>query len=185
MCMCMGVVIVLFRVPPSTMPQKVYLGMAATYVGGMLTSYWALDFITFPTIVLMKSCKFLAGTSVATLWVFRMPLEEEHVPLCVCVCSYVYMCLCVSSWAYAHVRLKRAYGSTVLVMGSVVYRKRYSVQMYLCAAAITLGICVFSLAVRTATGEVQAVRPGCFSVLYGCPALIRSSIPGSGSAASP
>jgi hypothetical protein len=56
-----AVPLVLMRPPPSTMPQKSYFLMALTYMGGMLASYWALDYISFPSIVLMKSCKFLAG----------------------------------------------------------------------------------------------------------------------------
>jgi UDP-galactose transporter B1 len=43
----------------SPVPQRLYVSTALSYLGGMASSYWALDFINFPTITLAKSCKMI------------------------------------------------------------------------------------------------------------------------------
>lgn len=44
-----------------------YACISLTYVGGMLTSYWSFDYISYPTAVLVKSCKMVPVMLIGSL----------------------------------------------------------------------------------------------------------------------
>ena len=73
---------VLTRTPKNTTPMVQYLGVSVAYISAMFFSNYALQFISYPTQVLAKSCKPLPGMHMGRDPIRFDPIDPIDCSLC-------------------------------------------------------------------------------------------------------
>jgi hypothetical protein len=107
----------LLRTPKNTTPMIQYLGVSTAYISAMFFSNYSLQYISYPTQVLAKSCKPLPGTT--TCWVGLDYQQAGFVAdVCVGTCA-------------------------VMLMQIVLVGKSYSASKYLLVFLLCAGIVMF------------------------------------------